>query len=307
MQVNKKDWRRPAASGQGEIFSRLWAPEAPKAVLMIAHGMAEHSARYDEFATWLAGQDWAVCMNDHAGHGRSAIVKGHFADENGWEYVLGDLHALLGEVSAMYQGLPLFLMGHSMGTFMASSDVARWGESLTAAIFCGTMGENPALGFARLLANLQIKFRGPKSRGRLIDKLSTGSYYKKIRNPVNKSAWLSTDEANCVAYEADPDCGFEFTAAGYRDLFTGLAEVNGPAWPGRVPKNLPVFVVAGGEDPVGSYGKGPTQVAEKLRAAGVRDVTLKLYPGKRHELLNETNKAEVYADLRDWLDTKLPG
>ena len=142
-------------------------------------------------------------------------------------------------------------------------------ESLTAAIFCGTMGEKLAW-LCPAAGEPADQTQGPQKPGRLIDKLSTGSYYKKIKNPVNKSAWLSTDEANCVAYEADPDCGFVFTAAGYRDLFAGLTEVNGPAWPGRVPKDPPIFVVAGDEDPVGNYGKGPIQVGEKLRAAGVR-------------------------------------
>lgn len=304
--VTKKEWTRAATSGKGAIFSRLWAPETPKAVLMIAHGMAEHSARYNEFATFLAEQGWVVCMNDHAGHGKSAIVKGHFADENGWECVVSDLKALLDEVSAQYPGLPLCMMGHSMGSFLTRSYIARYGEALTACIICGTMGENPALGFAKLLAALQIKCKGPTSPGKLIDKLSTGSYYKRIQNPVNKFAWLSTTEDNCLAYAADPDCGFPFTAAGYRDLFTGLTEVNGPTWPGRVPKDLPILVVAGDQDPVGDYGKGPAQVAEKLRAAGVKDVTLKLYEGKRHELLNESNKQEVFADLAAFLTAKLP-
>lgn len=304
--ITKKEWKRPASSGDGEIFSRLWAPETPKAVLMIAHGMAEHSARYDEFATYLAENGFVVCMNDHAGHGRSAIVKGHFADENGWECVVSDLKNLMGEVSAMYPGLPLCLMGHSMGSFLARCYIVRYGQELTACVLCGTMGENPALGFARTLANLQIKLKGPRSPGKLIDKLSSMGYLKNIENPVNKHAWLSTTDENCIAYASDPDCGFVFTAAGYRDLFTGLTEISAPTWAPRVPKDLPIFLIAGDKDPVGENGKGPTLVAEKLKAAGVKDVRLTLYEGKRHELLNESNNREVFSDILHWLSQYLP-
>lgn len=306
MSVTKKEWTRTAAGGNGRIFSRSWVSEgtAPKAVLEIAHGMAEHSARYDAFATFMAERGYTVYMNDHAGHGRSAQINGHFADENGWENVVGDLNALMDQAAENHPGLPLFLMGHSMGSFLSRSFLSRYGQRLSGCILCGTMGQNPGVKPGKALASLQCKVRGPRSRGKLIDRLAFGSYNKRIENPVNEFAWLSRDEKNCKAYAADKMCGFEFTAAGYRDLFTGLEEVSSPQWAAAVPKDLPIYLVAGTDDPVGNYGAGPKQVADMLKTAGVKNVDLKLYPGMRHELLNELGKEQVYSDILDWLEKR---
>ncbi len=306
MSIARKEWTRKACGQPGRIFSRSWVREEapPTAILVIAHGMAEHSARYDAFGAFLAERGYAVYMNDHAGHGRSAQLNGHFADENGWENVINDLNALMDEAQQEHPGLPLFLMGHSMGSFLSRSFLIRYGEKLSGCILCGTMGQNPGVKPGKALAELQCKLRGPRSRGNLIDKLAFGLYNKRIQNPVNKFAWLSTDEENCKAYEADPMCGFAFTAAGYRDLFTGLQEVSSPQWAAAVPKALPIYLLAGTDDPVGNYGVGPRQVADALQAAGVKNVELTLYPGMRHELLNEREKQKVYEDILRWLEAR---
>lgn len=275
-----------------------------KAVVEIAHGMAEHSGRYDAFATFLAEHGYGVYMNDHAGHGRSTQPKGHFADENGWEHVIEDLNRLMNRAEQENPGKPLFLMGHSMGSFLSRCFLVRHGERLSGCILCGTMGENPGIKLGKKVASIQCRVLGPRSRGQMIDRLAMGGYNKGIEHPVNAFAWLSTDEENCRAYAADPLCGFAFTAAGYRDLFTGLEEISSPGWAGRVPKDTPVYLLAGDKDPVGNYGKGPVQVAEALKAAGVRDVTCKIYPGMRHELLNERGKEQVYQDILNWLESK---
>lgn len=302
--VVKKEWTRPASSGQGKIFSRLWREEQPQAILVVAHGMAEHSGRYDAFGSYLAERGFLVCMNDHAGHGKSAQVKGHFAQDQGWEFVVKDIKALLDEVSAEYPSLPLFLMGHSMGSFLSRSFLIRYGERLSGCILCGTMGKNPGVKVGKTLAALQKKVLGPQSKGRLLDLLAFGSYNKKIKNPVNHFAWLSTVEDVCVAYQEDEFCGFPFTAGGFYDLFSGLEEISSPQWARKVPKELPIFLLAGDADPVGAYGKGPRQVAEALKAAGCQDVSLKLYEGKRHELLNESNRSQVFEDIYHWLKEK---
>lgn len=307
MNITMQEWTRPAKSGEGEIFSRLWAPEEPRAILMIAHGMAEHSARYDDFARRLAAEGFVVCMNDHAGHGRSDGTRGFFAEKNGWQCVVQDLHALLLEVKEKYPGLPLFMMGHSMGSFLTREYITHWGGALSGCILCGTMGKNPALGAGLVLAKLQCLFKGPKSPGKLLDKMSTGSYSKKIPDAVNEFAWLSENRQNCIDYKNDPLCGFLFTASAFRDMFSGVQAVTGPEWARDVPKNLPVLVIAGAEDPVGANGKGPTEVAQWLREAGLGDVTLKLYDGMRHEILNETNKELVFDDITHWLTETLPG
>lgn len=305
MCIQTKEWTRPASSGEGRIFSRLWAAENPKAVLMIAHGMAEHSGRYDSFARYLAQHGWVVCMNDHAGHGQSEGTKGFFAEKNGWDCVVRDLRALLTEVQKEYPGLPVCMMGHSMGSFLTREYITRWGNELSACVLCGTMGRNPALGAGVALAKLQCSTKGPKSLGKMLDKMSTGSFYKKIPDAVNEFAWLSDNQQNCIDYKNDPHCGFLFTASAFRDMFTGVQAVTGKQWADRVPKELPIFVVAGAEDPVGNNGKGPTEVAHWLRDAGVKDVSLTLYPKMRHEILNETDREQVFRDLEIWLDSNL--
>lgn len=302
MAITRREWTRPASSGQGEIFSRCWASESPKAVLVIAHGMAEHSARYDGFASFLAEQGWAVYMNDHAGHGKSAQIHGHFAEKDGWESVVNDLNALMDEGEREHPGLPLFLMGHSMGSFLSRSFLIRYGARLSGCVLCGTMGKNPGVLPGYLLAALQCRLKGTQSRGKLIDKLAFGSYNQRIEHPVNQFAWLSANEENCRAYAQDPLCGFAFTAAGYRDLFTGLREISSPKWAQAVPKALPAYLVAGKDDPVGNYGEGPAWVAEQLRSSGVKSVELKLYPDMRHEILNETGKEQVWNDIFAWLE-----
>lgn len=306
MSVTVKEWFRPASSGWGQIFSRSWLGDRPpKAVLLIAHGMAEHSGRYDHFARFMAEHGFAVYMNDHAGHGRSAQIKGHFADSNGWEHVVKDLHALYAQAVEAHPGLPVFLFGHSMGSFLSRSYIIRYGQELTGCALCGTMGKNPGGSLGKAIAAAQVKLRGPRSKGEMISRLTGADYNKRIENPVNSSAWLSTDDKVCKAFEADPLSHFPFTAAGYRDMFTGLSEISSLQWAQRVPKELPVFLIAGEEDPVGAYGEGPRQVAEWLREAGLEQVELKLYPGMRHEVLNEIGKEQVYEDVLGWLNAKV--
>lgn len=300
--VAYKEWSRKASSGEGEIFRREWMPEQPRAILQIAHGMAEHSGRYRAFAEFLAESGFVICMEDHAGHGPHAVKKGHFADKNGWECVVRDMKILMDEVAGEHPGLPLLLMGHSMGSFLSRSYIIRYGEELAGCILMGTMGPNPAVRLGRAIARVQMKVKGPRARSPLLGALSTGPYNRHIKHPVNRNAWISTDEQVARDFEADENAGFVFTTAGYYDMFSGLLEVNGKDWAGKVPRDLPIFLLAGQEDAVGNYGKGVEQVAEMLWESDHEHVTLKLYPGLRHELINEVNKEEVYRDILDWLN-----
>lgn len=295
--VTKKEWTRGASSGCGTIYSVSWSGENPKALLVVAHGMAEHSARYESFARYFAEKGYAVYLNDHAGHGKSARIKGHFADENGWESVVKDIGALMDEAQGEHPGLPVILMGHSMGSFLSRSFISRQGSRLTGCILCGTMGKNPGVAFGKALASLQCQLKGPLSKGTFLDKLAMGGYNKGIANPVNQFAWLSTVEQVCREYAEDEYCGFVFTAAGYRDLFTGISQISSKKWAQAVPKELPIYLVAGDKDPVGNYGKGPAQVEKMLLEAGCKNVKLHLYAGMRHELLNEACRQTVMEDL----------
>lgn len=301
--MEKREWLRKASSGEGQIYSVIYSGTEKRALLHLIHGMSEHSGRYEDFAAFLVDHGFVVVMEDHQGHGRSARVPGHFGDHNGWKNILKDLKGLSDEARKQYPDLPFFLMGHSMGSFLARSYVIRYGKELDGLILSGTMGRNPAVYVGLILAAVQKKLKGPKSKAKLLYRLGMGNYNKEIRNPVNSSAWLSTVDEVCRAYEADPLSGVEFTAAAYYDLFSGLKEINSAGWAQKVP-DLPIYLFAGGADPVGNYGKGPAEVYALLKESG-HQTELKIYPGYRHEMLNEAIHEQVYQDIMNWLERQL--
>ena len=289
-----------SATCQGEVYVRVWESEnQPKAVLQIVHGMAEHIERYDRFARYLNQNSILVVGADNASHGKSISkdgIRGYFGAEHGWNSLIQDIQSVHSIIKQSYCGLPCILFGHSMGSFLARSYAARHGDDLDGFIFCGTAGKNPALPVAKVLARSEIRKNGASTPSRLLDKLSFGAYnnaFKPNRTPFD---WLSRDEAEVDKYVDDPACGFVFTAAGFRDLFDGLGEVSGPQWARRVPKR-PILLIAGDADPVGANGKGVKQVEAWLVQSGHR-VKCILYPGARHELLNETNREQVSDDVR---------
>ncbi len=293
-----------SATGQGELYVRVWEPEnQPKAVLQIVHGMAEHIERYDRFARYLNQNSILVVGADNASHGKSISkdgIRGYFGAEHGWNSLIQDIQSVHSIIKQSYCGLPCILFGHSMGSFLARSYAARHGDDLDGFIFCGTAGKNPALPVAKLFARCEIRKNGASTPSRLLDKLSFGAYnnaFKPNRTPFD---WLSRDEAEVDKYVDDPACGFVFTAAGFRDLFDGLGEVSGPQWARRVPKR-PILLIAGDADPVGANGKGVKQVEAWLVQSGHR-VKCILYPGARHELLNETNREQVSDDVRLFIE-----
>lgn len=240
-------------------------------------------------------------LNDHPGHGRSTQPQGHFQDENGWSSTVEDLHALVQQAAGQHPGKPLYLLGHSMGSFLSRSYLTRYGASLSGCILCGTMGKNPGVPLGLVLSRLQCRVKGPRSQGKLLSVLAFAGYNGKINHPVNEFAWLSTVDQVCRDYKADPLCGFPFTAGGYRDLFTGLTEITGPQWARKVPKDLPSSWPPGTPTRWGPTARGPRRWRPGSGPAGCTEVDLKLYPGLRHELLNERCKGQVYQDLLQWL------
>ncbi|MDR0886313.1 MAG: lysophospholipase [Clostridiales Family XIII bacterium] len=307
--MNTKTWMRPASSGLEDLLSQIWIPEQqPKAVLQIAHGMAEHIGRYDAFAKFMAAHGYVVAMNEHAGHGKHAATLGYFSEENGTNYVVQDMYTLMSEVTAQYPDVPVFLMGHSMGSFLVRKYIATYNNAsseLSGCILSGTAGRNSAVVLGKALAGFQKKVKGAKSPGKLLQTIAFGSYNKKISNPINDSAWLSTVDEVCLDYDEDAYCGFPFTAGGYYDLFSLLQEINTRDWAAKVPLNLPIYIFSGDQDPVGNYGKGTREVYESLKATNHENLTLKLYEGGRHEMLNEANKEMVYDDVLRWLDKQI--
>ena len=308
----------PSKDGSTTIRARLWTPVAPdgapvvpRAIVQIVHGMCEHMGRYDEFARFLAGNGFAVCGEDHIGHGESASGPdefGHMPPREGKDILIADVCSLRRIVrQRLGEGLPNFLFGHSMGSFIVRSFLTRpCACDLSGAILCGT-GQQPRLLSAagNLLARAIGRVAGPRRRSAFIDGMGAGAYGKHIPDARTPFDWLSTDPAVVDAYLADERCGFMFTVGGYAALTDLTGEIADPARVARVPRDLPLLFVAGEQDPVGGNGKGVRAAVRALRDAGVERVDEILYPGMRHEILNEPGRAPVMSDILAWLEARL--
>ena len=289
------------------IHAVRWFPEGqPRAILQITHGMVEHMGRYDAFAQWLAGQGFLVTGHDHLGHGDSVHSRedlGFFAEKDANGTVLADVHRLTEITKGAYPGLPYFLLGHSMGSFYARQYICQHGEELDGAIIMGTGCQPKLLVTAgKLLTALVAALKGWRHRSKLVTAVAFGSYNKRFEPVRTPKDWLTRDEAIVDAYIADQRSGFVFTLNAYHAMFTGIGRLYDKTLLARMPKDLPLFFVAGEEDPVGDFGKGVRRAARMCRDAGVKMVDLKLYPKDRHEILNELDRQTVYEDLLRWME-----
>ncbi len=307
MSFIKKEFYFESASGLGNIHASSYLPEngEVKAVLQIAHGMAEHLERYEKFASYLCDKSVAVYINDHIGHGASVKNKdelGYFGKKDGWMNFVEDCHKLSVIAKNENGGKPFFFFGHSMGSFVARAYSLKFADEIKGAVFCGTAGPNPAAGAGIIIANLIAKVKGDHYRSKFIDKMGFGTYNKKFegRTPFD---WLSRDNDEVDKYIADELCGYLFTTYGYRDLFSILDFVSSDDWFNGLSKELPVLMIAGAMDPVGDYGNGVKKVEEKLIASGKSNVKTILYPDARHEILNESACFEtVCEDILSWIE-----
>ena len=303
--ANRTEGAFPSSTGLGDVFYRAWASgKSPRGAVQIVHGMAEHGERYEGFAAALNSAGYDVWAMDLPGHGRSAgdEALGYFGSELGYKKVLADIHRLTGIMQGEYPGqLPIFLFGHSMGSFYARLYCERNSGELAGAVFCGTSGPNPAASSGVLVAKLIAALRGERHRSQLLDNIAFGTYNKRFEGRT-KFDWLNTDQAEVDKYLADPRCGFTFTVQGLLDLFSLLKSVSGKQWFASMPYQFPVLLVAGGDDPVGSYGKGVELVAKRLREAGANRVKCEIYPGMRHEILLEPGRQQVHEAVIEWLN-----
>jgi alpha-beta hydrolase superfamily lysophospholipase len=294
-----------SAAAAAPSGSRSAAPACPRAVVQIVHGMSEFIERYDEFAAYLVRCGYAVCGEDHIGHGATAPTKddwGVLPAYGGVDILLADVKALHDRAAERFPGVPLVIYGHSMGSFIARAYVSRYGDGVSAAVFSGTASTPPAVSkFARGLSRHLAQRKGERYVSTFVDGLGAGSYGKKIPNARTPFDWLSTDPAVVDAYIADERCGFPFSVGGYATLTDLTALIDSPACAQSVPKDLPLLFVAGAEDPVGNCGKGVNQAADLVRRAGVRTVDVKIYPGMRHEIHNEPGRAAVFSDISNWI------
>ncbi|MEE0981707.1 MAG: alpha/beta fold hydrolase [Acutalibacteraceae bacterium] len=308
MKVIRKEYTYPSVTGVADIFARSWAPENGeiKAVFQLAHGMAEHGERYEEMAAYLCEQGYAFIMNDHVGHGRSINSDDDLGYFNGDKNKAGigfveDVHKLTLMAKKEFNK-PVILMGHSMGSFVARHYVTKYASDIEGAIFCGTAGPNPAAGAGILVASLIEKVKGPKFKSEFINGLAFGAYNKRFEGRTAFD-WLSVNKENIDKYIDDKYCGFLFTLSGYKNLFEILQFISTPDAFSKTPKDLPMYLIAGAEDPVGMYGKGVKTVYDKFVQTGHKNVSIKLYDGLRHEIHNEDERFTVYADIAKWCDS----
>lgn len=281
---------------------------APRAVVQIAHGMAEHAGRYARFARALNTAGFAVYGFDHRGHGRTGAPDrlGHMGARDGWAHAISDLGQLVGEAAARHPGLPVFLFAHSMGSFMAQRLVQLPGPKLAGCVLCGSNGKPPPIAAAgRLIARLERWRKGGRATSALIDALSFGAFNKPFQPARTAYDWLSRDPAEVDRYVQDPFCGISMDIQFWVDFLDGLTLLSLPQEQQKVPKDLPFMVIAGKQDPVSHGAKGLQQLLDAYRDAGIRRVDPVFYEGARHELLNETNRDAVTADVIRFLESCL--
>jgi alpha-beta hydrolase superfamily lysophospholipase len=291
-----------AEDGQ-TLLGRRWLPEGPpRTVVQIAHGLAEHSARYARLAGALNAAGYAVYANDHRGHGPKAASAdlGHFADEGGWDKAVGDLWTLNRLIAKEQPGAPIVFLGHSLGSFLGRSFIAEHSDALAGAALSGSSGKPPAIAtLGRAIARAERLRLSKRGKSRLILQMWFGAYNKPFEPARTPFDWLSRDESEVDAYVADPYCGFPFSTQLAIDVLDALPRATSPASLAKIRKDMPVYVFSGERDPVGANIKG---LIADLKAAGLTRLTTRIYPGARHETLNEVNRDEVTHDLIAWLD-----
>ncbi len=286
-----------------------WDPEgAPRAVVHVTHGMAEHALRYGRFAQALNARGFVVYAHDHRGHGDSLVPGaplGHMGHDDSFERAVEDLHRLLRDERAAHPGVPLALFAHSMGSFVAQRLVSAYPSDVDALILSGTNGPPPAIAAAgRVVARVERARVGKTNPSALLQKLSFGDFNKPFEGRTDFD-WLSRDPAEVDLYVNDPRCGFGISTQSWVDLLDALGGLTKPEALSHISKSLPIYVVSGDRDPVGGNGAGPKKLVELYQAAGIDDVTLELLPGARHEVLNETDRGETTGKLVRWLESKL--
>lgn len=301
----------PSHDNASTTRALVWEPDdaarpdfSPRAVVQIVHGMSEHVERYAPFAEFLVGRGFVVCANDHVGHGKTAGERdlGHMPLANGADVLVEDVHALREKVCERYPHARHVMFGHSMGSFVTRVYLTRHADGLSAAILCGT-GEQPRIQAVagRVITRLIAQIRGERHVSRFVDSLGAGAYGRAIKDARTDVDWISSDPDVVDEYIADPLCGQPFTVGAYATLASLVADATDARLARRVPKDLPLLFVAGAEDPVGDCGRGVARAVDEYRNAGVRLVEMGIYPGARHEILNEPCHEAVWHDVEEFL------
>lgn len=308
--LRKESLTFPSADGTTQIHAKIVWPEGePKAIFQIVHGMAEHISRYERFAEYLAHAGYVVCGHDQIGHGESAAPErwGKLPAQGGDKIMVDDIRRMAKEMEKRVPGVPHVLFGHSLGSYLARAYLATYRDpDLKACILSGTGHVPPAASaFMHGLAAQAARRHGEDAYLEMLHSLGDGAYAKQIKNARTDFDWLSYSTENVDAYIADPACGFLFSCGGYATVSAITRFVCSPDCFAKWDKDLPVFFVAGAEDPVGSCGKGVEHAASMARDAGVKDVSVHIYAHMRHEILNETDADDVMRDILVWTKQKV--
>lgn len=305
--MQKEEFTFESRDGVSRIHAVRYTPEDGeiRGVVQIIHGMAEYIERYEEFAAFLTGQGYVVTGDDHLGHGGSVPeggTYGYFCEQDPATVVVRDVHRLKKLTQERYPGVPYVILGHSMGSFILRNYLCRYGNGIQAAVIMGTgMQSALTLTAARTVASLQKLFYGSKHVSHLLNRLAFGSYGKRISPKRTENDWLSRNAENVDAYNADPLCGFVFTVNGFQTLFELISRLRRRENLAKIPKDLPILMVSGADDPVGDYGRGVKEAYDSMKAVGVEHITLRLYPEDRHELLQETDRLQIMQDISAWI------
>lgn len=309
--TKEKQFSFLSKDGKTKIHAVKWMPESGeyRAVLQITHGMVEYIERYKPFAEFLNDQGVLVVGHDHLGHGASVASEeelGYFAEPDPSDTLVEDMHTLRTTIQTENPGVPYFMMGHSMGSFLLRQYLTMRAEGLAGAIVMGT-GDMP---YALLKAGQAVcksisLTKGWHHRSHLVNQLGMGGYNRQFEPSDSTKDWITSDDSKRKEYEADPLCNFVFTVNGYYQMFEGMKVLTRRHAMDKIPVEIPVIFVSGAEDPVGSNGVGVTRVFRKYEAHGMTDVEMKLYAGDRHEILNETDREEVYEDLYRWMEKRI--
>ncbi|MBR5116133.1 MAG: alpha/beta fold hydrolase [Lachnospiraceae bacterium] len=302
MAIRTEELRYDSRDRETKIYAKKWIPEGtPRAILQIVHGMSEAIDRYDEYAGWMAERGIMVIGNDHLGHGKTKTEEGtwgYFCKRDPATVLVRDVHRLKKIVQEENPGVPIVLMGHSLGAIIAREYISRYGTGISGAILQATGMQNMGqVRAATAMAKIIGTFCGDKHRSGLINRMAFGHYNDRIPKPCPASAWLSHNEENIKKYEDDPAYGFTFTINGFLTMGELIRRTQDEDDMFNIPKRLPIFIACGTEDPTGGYGKGVKELCDIYRnVCHIEDVTLKLYDGMRHEIHNEIDRVKVYED-----------
>jgi alpha-beta hydrolase superfamily lysophospholipase len=293
------------------FFLYEWRPDdtrSARGIVQITHGMMEHAGRYLPLAEYLTDRSFVVVAEDHPGHGKTVTSPkdlGHLEGRKGWQEILDRMHVVMSDAKSRFPNTPYMLLGHSMGSMLARHFAILYGNMLNALILSGPdHTTKPLILTGSLFAGGSTLIYGKHYRNRVLNYLTYKTfnhYFKPNRTPFD---WLTTDQGQVDLYVKDPLCGFPSTSGFYQGMFHGLKCINQNRSVRKIPGQLPVLIIAGKNDAVGQFSKGPQNIARQLREAGLKDVTVRIYPEGRHEMHNEKNRSEVFADLAGWMEMK---